>query len=574
MKLLRLHLVLVSGLLFFLLCTIVSLSLFSRIIQVPIDNPSWPGILSSTFTTSSESSKVDSPEGASRESIQDGVDRDDETRTLRRLAEKESEVRSLLEERTRLKQELQGLRARIANLSSQHEGRIPTNSNGNTEFLDEPKFIDCLSESVRNLNIDESKLIGRFKSRRFDFAANRSRGDRPINEHDAVAFTRFNAMKMYSVESGFERHVVEKPTGHRKAAIETAIEFSQDGLNDQKLPRSRKNGHAGPEFLEGIYRTVPGVGEQYELYFSDRDLPQYNRLTVARFLSNPIVLARKTIPIRKDLVYMIVPLSGRVDNFRKFMERFVQVAILSDNKVYLMVIYFGEEGLDEVEAIVRKIAISYHYKDMRVLALRGKFSRGKALREGAKRCPISGDVLMFFCDVDIIITTDFLERCRVNTERGKRVYYPIVFSLYNPSIVSAFAEPTLRTANNNNDALVLSDDTGFWRDFGYGMICHFRSDFLKLNGFNETISGWGLEDLFLYRKYLRSDLTVVRATDPGIVHLWHEKTCDVALAPDQYRSCLRSKALNEASHAQLGMMTFGTKPPNNRRNATGEKRPQ
>jgi len=369
------------------------------------------------------------------------------------------------------------------------------------------------------------------------------------NEFEVVPFTRFELDRIYPVDPGLGRRVIEKPIGYRKHEIQNAIEH---GINSLTQQTGRK--FSVSDFLEGIYRVVPSIGTQYELYF--RDNTQYHKVIIVLPNLLPFVIGDETIPVQKDTVHVVVALSQRVDSFQKFLQRFRKL-VIQDNNVDLTVVYFGRIGLKKVQLLVRNFNTDLNSDKVHLLTTSDKFSRGHGLKIGADS--LQNNSLLFMCDVDIVFTGSFLERCRLHTSLGQSVYYPIVFSLYNPSVIAQLHHTTNTTSSSEKP--VISRDAGFWRDFGYGMTCQYRADFLQVGGFrdetasNESVAGWGLEDVRLYRKHLQSSrVNVIRATDTGIFHIWHEKTCLRSLPRDQYEGCLRSRALSEASHAQLGML--------------------
>ena len=373
------------------------------------------------------------------------------------------------------------------------------------------------------------------------------------NEYEVIPFCRFTASKIYLVDPGMGKRVTEKPIGFKKKDIFEVIGYGVDQLNNDR--RNTDVQYTKDDFLEGMYRTEPSMGSHYVMFFRDIDVAMesvYKRVVVIRPFAPLNVVEQKDISTRTQLINIVLPLSGRTDKFQSFMNLFAEVCINNDKRVFLTVVYFGDQGLSEVKKIIDQITHDFHFKHIKLVSLREEFSRGRGMQVGVQSWN-GGDVLMFMCDVDIVFTSTFLEHCRLNSSPGERVYYPMVFSLYNPYVVYSLHGLTVP---KSSEQLVISKLTGFWRDFGFGMTCQYRSDFLAIHGFDEQITGWGMEDVLLYRKYVRSKIMVVRSTDSTIFHMWHEKHCDTDLPLEQYRGCIRSKALNEASHAQLGVLAY------------------
>ncbi|KAH8291454.1 hypothetical protein KR054_011866 [Drosophila jambulina] len=468
----------------------------------------------------------------------------------------------------RLKQEVLSLRTQILflqsnNRSSSGGAKPPTSGNGSLQLQLQLQET-TVAPSPLSHHYDCSSYI-----RKQVGAAEILHGLPLNNEYELIPYNHFTFTRVYPIDLGLGKRVVEKPIGYRRRDLIEAVNKALESLNRNHSARIRAKGVAVPagdqgvikytldDFIEGIYRTEPTTGTQYELYFQS---VKHQASPVRRALVMRPFAPLQTVQLSElslnggdsqagagpPVIHVILPLAGRLHSFRSFLQMFSK---LEDQRLELIVVYFGVTGLDQARRMAGRL------KRTQFLALNETFSRAKALRLGAEHIkPAGEDVLLFMCDVDIMFTTRFLERCRWNAAPGKKVYYPVVFSLYNPHVVYTLQGKPLP---GEEEQLVISRDTGFWRDFGYGMTCQYRSNFLQVRGFDEEeIVGWGGEDVMLYRKYVRSKIKIIRATDPGIFHRWHTKICSNSLTADQYRACIRSRALNEASHAQLGFLAF------------------
>lgn len=56
-----------------------------------------------------------------------------------------------------------------------------------------------------------------------------------------------------------------------------------------------------------------------------------------------------------------------------------------------------------------------------------------------------------------------------------------------------------------------------------------------------------MEDVDFFEKCVRSPLRIMRAPDPGLVHIYHTIHCSESLPEKQYAMCVGSKAASLAS---------------------------
>lgn len=226
-----------------------------------------------------------------------------------------------------------------------------------------------------------------------------------------------------------------------------------------------------------------------------------------------------------ETVHFVLPLFNRLATFDRFVDNYETVCAAAGERVTLTVVPFGRETANRATEAARRLAVKYPEGPAgRVTVLPdpgGPFARALALDLGAGRA--ADDHLLFLVDVDMVWTAALLDRVRRNTARGRSVYFPIVYSEYDPVVVYG------RAAASPNHFLI-DQDTGYWRQYGFGVVAAYKSDLTAAGGFNTSIRGWGNEDVDLFEKFVRwRPRTVFRAADPDLVHVYHSVECDPRL---------------------------------------------
>jgi chondroitin sulfate synthase len=277
---------------------------------------------------------------------------------------------------------------------------------------------------------------------------------------------------------------------------------------------------------------------------------------VHRKIVNQIISTFEQIPpifhsdnvTKKETINFILPLSGRHEIFKRFLKMYEEVCIKQGEETRLFVILYTEkvEDFNRSSVLVENIQRKYSSSGVTVVTVNETFTRARALEHGLKL--LAHDDLTLFIDVDIVFDTKSLLRIRENTVKDKSIYFPIVYSLYNPKLLNK-SYPLDDYAFFNS--AIVDEDNGFWRQFGFGIVSLYKSDYVTLGGLNLLISGWGSEDVTFYDEAIKSKLKIVRSVDPSLIHVYHSIDCDINLDVFQRNMCLGTQASMLGSLKQL-----------------------
>ncbi|XP_043284509.1 chondroitin sulfate synthase 1 [Venturia canescens] len=240
-------------------------------------------------------------------------------------------------------------------------------------------------------------------------------------------------------------------------------------------------------------------------------------------------------PLRSKRIKFILPLAGRFAIFERFLKNYEEICLLRDHQTDLVVVLYRREDDDSYYKtldLIEKMRYKYGYDKITVLEGDGEFSRGRALGLGVSRA--EDKELLFFVDVDIVFTASALVRIRLNTVLNRRLYFPVVFSQFNPKII--------HNQNEKYNHFAIDEKSGFWRQFGFGIVSIYKEDFREIGGFDLTIKGWGKEDIDLYEKAIKSKINVFRSPDKNLIHVYHEVECDEKLIDPQLAMCKGTRA--------------------------------
>ena len=213
------------------------------------------------------------------------------------------------------------------------------------------------------------------------------------NEYELIPFNHFTFSRVYPIDLGLGKRVVEKPIGFKRKDLLDSINRALESLNkNATTPAAR---YTLDDFIEGIYRNEPVTGTQYELYFRTKEFNNKTNSSPSSSHHNDhgttkLIVMRPFAPLltiqvekfpktaEKEIIHIILPLSGRISTFQGFMDKFVKIALKNDRRVQLTVVYFGEEGLADAREIMKRVVTqkSAYSSNLKLLALNETFSRG------------------------------------------------------------------------------------------------------------------------------------------------------------------------------------------------------
>ncbi|CAF0790938.1 unnamed protein product [Didymodactylos carnosus] len=266
--------------------------------------------------------------------------------------------------------------------------------------------------------------------------------------------------------------------------------------------------------------------------------------------------------IDNDKLNLIVVSSNKDDALKRFIINFKQ-QILNSTPLHRIItltcVYFHRSEttatqLDDDNSplkLINELAYQYPAIVHKPVIYNVSFNHGKGRQLGSRH--FDKNDLLLFVDVDLVFTYDALVNIRrfmlhqikhkTNELSKCTAYFPIVYSHTNND-----HQCLLSHANVEYN---ITSNHGTFSIYGFGTVATTKNDLDSVGGWETNNTGWGVEDVNLYTRFIEAGCMVHRVAQPDLRHCFHKKMCDGIKDKKRQRMCREAESSLLGSHSHI-----------------------
>ena len=361
----------------------------------------------------------------------------------------------------------------------------------------------------------------------------------PSSKYELLTWNYFNSSQLFL---SYEHQPVIAIPMRLRESINKALQIVVAKMNATE----REDPHVPPyTLIDGFLSVDEAMGIEYHFHMSATRRSsgvQVNYLAQVflPFGGPGMSVYRETSPLEGTTIHLIVPVGNSA--LTPFLEFYEVVCLKDPLPIQLHLVFFSHD-----EPMKRKISQMrdvYPHAMIQTHELQGqRFSHSTAYAHVADLLPDSS--LMVFFDISFEFSLTFFTHCRLNAIRGRQVYFPVLFSLYQAEL--------LERESQTAASMMVSPDTGFFLRYNYQVAAIYKSDFVCVGGFRKSSpeSHQESDDMVFVNNILRTNVFLMRALEPNLWRKFQRRRCDT-LQGNSQKSCYNSLADSVGSKRTLG----------------------
>ena len=346
-----------------------------------------------------------------------------------------------------------------------------------------------------------------------------------------IHFQSFDDQFKYSESKHHPNTSYNSVTKREMYEVQRAVEEFRNQRETKGDKNSEEKDEGNSVTVESILQRIdPTRGIDYFLQLNDQSSHEGGQLRtdfyhILRELEPPRVtsmLSPNCATIKVNFVVATPPVSR---GFQRFMLSF-ENSFLSRNPpelVSLLVILYSDgqfkkydKDLFSVVTLLDLYRKKYPEADLRLITTRRPYSRKETVEIASKEYP--NYELLFLADIHVDFSMQFVERCRMNAVENQQVYFPMIFSPYDPA---EFHKSRILFPYATK--FKISEKNGAWMPESFHLVCVFNYDLMKVLNENQNEDEESEEDWNLLNSFMEfGQLKIFRSVEPGLVHLWQD----------------------------------------------------